>query len=80
MTRLELYGHGYCSLCEEMLAGLAPLAEQLDFAVTWVDIHDAPELEARYGEEVPVLCAGSLEICRHRLDEAALRRYLSTLP
>jgi hypothetical protein len=43
-----------------------------------IDVDADPALEARYGELVPVLAeAGGDEICRTRLDEAALRARLA---
>jgi len=76
LTReLTLYGHGWCSLCDEMYAQLLPLATEFKFSINVVDIHDEPELEARFGEDVPVLCAGTTELCRHRLDTESLQRY-----
>lgn len=77
LQTLRLYGHSYCSLCETMHARLLGLAGELGFALELVDIHDDAALEARFGERVPVLCAGDREICHHFLDEQALRRYLS---
>lgn len=74
--RLTLYGHGYCHLCHEMLDALAPLQRQYRIEVAWVDIEGCVELEARFGERVPVLTAGDEEICHHRLDAGAvLRRF-----
>ena len=61
--RLTLYGHGWCSLCETMLAELRPWSETLGFSVSVVDIEEDPALEARYAEDVPVLCAGTTELC-----------------
>ena len=74
---LRLYGHSYCSLCDVMHAQLLGLAGELGFAVELVDIHDDADLEARFGERVPVLWGEAGEICHHHLDEQALRRYVS---
>jgi len=74
---LRLFGHSYCSLCETMHTQLLGLAGELGFTVELVDIHDDPELEARFGELVPALWGDNDEICHHLLDETALRRYLS---
>jgi thiol-disulfide isomerase/thioredoxin len=76
-SRLTLYGHSYCSLCETMHAQLLGLAGELGFEIELVDIHDDPALEARFGEQVPVLYGADRAICHHLLDESALRRYLS---
>jgi thiol-disulfide isomerase/thioredoxin len=73
---LELYGHSYCHLCDEMHAQLLILASELGFRVNIIDIHDDAELEARFGEFVPVLIGAGTEICHYHLDEQALRRYI----
>lgn len=40
-----------------------------------IDVDSDPALEARYGEDVPVLLdAQGREICRHRLDPGALSK------
>jgi predicted thioredoxin/glutaredoxin len=41
-----------------------------------VDVDSAPELVRRYGLNVPVLLLDGSVVCRHRLDEAELRRLL----
>jgi hypothetical protein len=53
MLRLVLYTRGGCCLCEgleERLRALDPPP-----AITLVDVDRDPELQARYGLEVPVL-------------------------
>ncbi|MEP7042987.1 MAG: glutaredoxin family protein [Dokdonella sp.] len=50
--RLRLYQRDHCPLCDQALAVLAA-AHAPDFETVWID-EDA-ELEARYGERVPVL-------------------------
>lgn len=78
MTRLRLLGRTYCHLCSDMLAALQPLAGELEFEVSVVDVDSDPELEARYGELVPVLeDAQGREICHYFLDEPALRSRLA---
>jgi len=50
----------------------------MDFEVIDVDLH--PDLEARWGEWVPVLLHGERELCHYHLDEAAVRAYLAGFP
>jgi hypothetical protein len=50
------------------------------FSLTIVNLEDHPELESRYGEWVPVLMAGTTEICHYHLDETALRDWLTRQP
>ncbi|WP_246797131.1 glutaredoxin family protein [Burkholderia perseverans] len=73
---LTLYGRGWCHLCDEMRAALAPLAAEFDVAVDYLDIDADPALVARYDEDVPVLLLDGVELCRHRLDSARVRAAL----
>ena len=73
---LTLYGRKYCHLCDDMAAALAPLAAEWHFEVRYVDVDTDPALEARYGEDVPVLADGVKTLCRHFLDVDRVRAYL----
>jgi thiol-disulfide isomerase/thioredoxin len=76
LARLTLLSRSYCHLCHEMAQALLPLAEEFGVDVDIVDVDDDPELEAHYGERVPVLLHQSVELCHYRLDVAKLRASL----
>ncbi|WP_298625951.1 glutaredoxin family protein [uncultured Zoogloea sp.] len=66
----------WCHLCHDLLAALAPLQDELGFSVRVVDLDtDAPELEEVWGEKVPVLLDGDVELCHYFLDETAVRAH-----
>jgi len=71
-VRLTLITRAYCHLCDEMRDALAARASALDFAVDERDVDADAALEARWGDKVPVLLDGERELCRYRLDPAAL--------
>jgi thioredoxin reductase (NADPH) len=60
-----------------MERALAALADPLGFELELVDIEGRPELEARFGERVPVLHCEGEEVCHYFLDEAALHAHLA---
>jgi glutaredoxin len=71
---LTLYGRSQCHLCDEMASALA----RLGAAFRKVDVDTDEALRRRYGDAVPVLVdAVGRELCRHRLDEAAVRARLA---
>ena len=79
---LTLLVRAYCHLCDEMLAGLRPLADGRAH-ITVVDV-DAPGnegLEAAFGDRVPALFAGApgseTLLCTIRLAPAAVRAALA---
>lgn len=74
---LTLLGRDGCQLCEEMRVGLNARTAHFPIRVVEIDIAARPELEARYGWDIPVLLAGEREICRHFLDQQALQAWLS---
>lgn len=77
MAALRLLSRRYCHLCDDMLAELSRLRDAQAFELDVVDIDLFPELEARYGDLVPVLLAGEMELCHYHFDEQAVRAYLS---
>lgn len=71
--RLILYSREYCHLCHEMSAALEALQSHHNFRFEIIDVDENDTLEARYGEFVPLLAGeDGKEICRYRLDLAAL--------
>ncbi len=72
--RLTLLVRAYCHLCDEMEAALLPLIGATPLEVIDVDRSEHAALEARYGDAVPVLFAGTpepeRELCRYRVDPA----------
>jgi hypothetical protein len=73
-ARLTLYGRTYCHLCDDMVAALQKLQASMGFSLEVVDVDADPQIEARYGDLVPVLVDGEgAEICHYFLDLGALR-------
>ena len=76
---LTVYSRTYCHLCDEMIAGLQELQARFHFRLGIVDVDSDEALEARYGEDVPVVAHGSRELCRHRLDVSLVTDYLAQI-
>ncbi len=78
IVALTLYSRPGCHLCDDMKAVVAPVARDLGYALCEVDISGQPELEARFGQEIPVLFIGDRKAFKYRLTESALRERLRT--
>jgi thioredoxin reductase (NADPH) len=76
ITVLQLFGRTYCHLCTDLMEALCIKIQGLPISVDWIDLDEHEEWEELYGEHIPVLKYGEFEICRHRLDEAALSAFL----
>lgn len=73
---LVLIGKPGCHLCEVMHAVVAPVAAELGLSLAERDVRSDPELNARYGHDIPVLLLGGREVARHRVSAADLRARL----
>lgn len=76
MRALTLYHREGCHLCEAMERELLPLLAAHGWRLERVDVDSDPGLAARYGLDVPVLAHDGRELCRHRLDRAAVEALL----
>jgi len=76
---LTVYSRAYCHLCDEMIAGLRALQNDIAFEFEVIDVDSDRALEARFGADVPVLAAAEVELCRYQLDVAKVNEYLSKI-
>jgi thioredoxin reductase (NADPH) len=73
---LTVLSRSYCHLCDEMIEQLRLLQTGTGFRIEVRDVDDDPDLEARFGERVPVILGGEEELCHYRLDVPALNAWL----
>jgi len=62
-----------------MLSALQHLQGRFSFDIEVVDVDSHPALEAKWGDKVPVLLDGEIEICHYHLDVAALDARLARM-
>ena len=73
---LRLYSRPGCHLCEEMKAVIARVTQTLPVTFEEIDISADPDLEARYGLEIPVLMVDGKKAAKYRITQEALTRLL----
>jgi thioredoxin reductase (NADPH) len=76
---LTVLSRSYCHLCEELVAALEQYRGRYDFAIEVVDVDSDPRLEEKWGDKVPVLLDGDLEICHYYLDVEAVDTRLARM-
>lgn len=76
MPELTLYHRPGCHLCDDLRNELREFHAEHDFRLREIDIDSDPDLLARYGRLIPVLCLGDREICHYQLNPSALREAL----
>jgi thioredoxin reductase (NADPH) len=79
LPTLTVLSREYCHLCQDMIAALGQFRERYDFQVRVVDVDRHPALEEKWGEKVPVLLDGDLEICHYFLDLEAVEARLARM-
>ena len=77
--KLTVLSREYCHLCEELIAALAQYQGRYSFDIEVVDVDRHPQLEARWGDKVPVLLDGERELCHYYLDHAAVDARLARM-
>jgi hypothetical protein len=76
VVEIVLYERAGCCLCEEMQAVVASLGGEFPLALTRIDIGQDPALEARFGDEVPVLFVAGRKAFTYRVTADTLRERL----
>jgi glutaredoxin len=75
-VRLQLLTRQGCHLCENAATTLEQLAAQAGLATTVLDVDADPELQAEYGDRVPVVLLDGQEHSYFTVDVPRLRRDL----
>jgi hypothetical protein len=76
---LTLYSRAGCHLCDEMKTVVQRVvsAATAPITVEEIDISTDPDLEARYGVEIPVLLVDGKKAAKYRITEEELMRLLT---
>ena len=77
MIELVLYTRNDCPLCHEMEAVIAAEAPKFDARIQRIEIDGDPDLEARFGIEVPVLFVNDRKAFKYRCTPTELRKRLA---
>ena len=79
---VSLYSRPGCHLCDEMKAVVQRVARasEVPLTIEEIDISTDPDLEARYGLEIPVLLVDGKKAAKYRISEEELMRILAARP
>ena len=79
MIDVSIYSRSNCHLCEVALGVLEEMRNELDFKITEILIDENPELEEKYGEQVPVILINNQPHDFFRVDPERFRLAISKL-
>ena len=77
MIELILYTRNDCELCQKMEEVIAAELPKFNAHIRRVEIDGDPDLEARFGIEVPVLFVNDRKAFKYRCTAAELRKRLA---
>jgi glutaredoxin len=79
---MTIYSRPGCHLCDEMKAVVRRVTASsgAPIAIEEIDISTDPDLEARYGLEIPVLFVDGKKAAKYRISEAELQRIVGARP
>ena len=77
-TRVTLYAKPGCHLCDDAREVIARVCAEVGTSYQEVDITTDPDLQRRYGEQIPVTLVDGAQHDFWRVDEQRLRAALVT--
>ena len=76
MWEITLYTRKDCCLCEEMKEVIRKVAGEISFEMKEIDVDTAPDLQEKYGQEVPVLFINGRKAFKYRVTIRELKKRL----
>jgi len=76
---VEIYSRPGCHLCDEAKAVIESAGGRHRLELRVVNVEDDPQLEARYGTEIPVVFINGKEAFRQRVDALEFDKELKKL-
>ncbi|MFB6184181.1 MAG: glutaredoxin family protein [Haloarculaceae archaeon] len=82
MAEITVYSREDCHLCDEALATVRSVADEVDatVAVEVVDVDEDPDLREEYGQRVPYVFVDGDPRFKYRVDADRLRSLLAERP
>jgi glutaredoxin len=79
MVVLTIYSRPGCHLCDEMKATIRRVVDVSPHhvSIAEIDISTDPELESRYGHEIPVLMVNGRKAAKYRVTAEDVERMIS---
>jgi glutaredoxin len=78
-VKVEIYSRPGCHLCDEAKEVIERVGRRVAFSLRVINIETDPELEKKYGEEIPVVFVNGMPAFRYRVDEAEFEKKVKRL-
>jgi glutaredoxin len=74
MRQVQIYSRHGCHLCEDALSTLKVLQKELNFEIEEIFIDGDPDLEKKFGDQVPVIQIDHKQHDFYRIDPLRFRK------
>jgi glutaredoxin len=78
-AKVEIYSRPGCHLCNEAKEVIERVGRRVAFSLRVINIETDPELEKKYGEEIPVVFVNGMPAFRYRVDEDEFEKKVKRL-
>ncbi len=76
LIRIDIYSRPGCHLCDDAKAVIEQFRSGYAMELQTINVENSPDLESRYGNDIPVVLINGQEAFRHRVDRKELERKL----
>jgi glutaredoxin len=77
--QIDIYSRPGCHLCDEAKEVVERVRARFPFLLRVINIETDPELETRYGEQIPVVFINGNKAFKYHVDEAELEKKVKKL-
>jgi len=78
-VEVEIYSRPGCHLCDEAKEVIERVRQRFAFGLRVTNIETDPELEKKYGEDIPVVFVNGIPAFKHRVAEAEFEKRVKRL-
>ena len=78
-VKVDIYSRPGCHLCDEAKEVIERVGRRVAFTLRVINIETDPELEKKYGEEIPVVFVNGMLAFKYRVDEAEFEKKVKRL-
>jgi len=78
-VKVDIYSRPGCHLCDEAKEVIDRVGRRVAFTLRVINIETDPELEKKYGEEIPVVFVNGMLAFKYRVDEAEFEKKVKRL-
>ncbi len=78
-VHVDFYSRPGCHLCDDAKQIVERVRQRLEFQLSFINIESDPDLEAKYGSEIPVVTINGNKAFKYHVDEREFEKKVKRL-